>query len=220
MLGSVLRSRSSAEASQKVVTLVGILDRKHGSIPVTINGRREKRCSIVQSMTCEEHFLIADHAYKEFFEATGQVFCVALDPRGKNPTKPVPTPSGDAYAKVVEEALAKIDGTSISKADYDAVIPQIDAAAGAVARGEIHKAIEALQRASKTSVEKLRRMAEERLQELDGRGDGLIEEARQLLEKDPAKAKEILRRVASQYPPLACAKKAEELLKSTSEKGR
>jgi len=208
------------DASIKGVTLVGILDRKHGSIAVNVNGRREKRCSIVSSLTCEEHFLIADHACKEFFEGQGTVLSVALDPRGKNPTKPVTTRTGEEYVKLLEEALAKIDGQSISKADYDAVIPNLDAADALVAKGEVRKAIETVQKAAKTPVEKLRLMTEEKLNEIDGRGENLVEEARQLLEKDPVKAKDILRRVASQYPPLACAKKAEELLKSAAEKGR
>ncbi|HTF56270.1 MAG TPA: hypothetical protein VK661_03305 [Planctomycetota bacterium] len=208
------------DASIKGVTLVGILDRKHGSIPVTINGRREKRCSIVPSITCEEHFLIADHACKEFFEGEGTVLSVALDPRGKNPTKAITTRTGESYVKLLEEALGKIDGTSISKADYDLVIPLLDAAAASVTRGEVRKAIEMVQKAGKTAVERLQRMTEERLNEINAQGEGQVDEARQLLEKDPTKAREILRRVASQYPPLACAKKAEELLKAPAEKGR
>ena len=218
MLGSVLRSKSSVDASQKVVTLVGILDRKHGSVPTNVNGRRERRCTIVPSMTCEEHFLIADHAYKEFFEATGQVFCVALNPQGKSPTKPVPTPTGDAYVKVVEEALSKVDGYSISKADYDAVIPKLDAATALEEKGEFAKSFEILQKAAKHPVEKLAKMAEERIRMLDGRGEDLINQAKLLMDKEPAKAKELLRKVVKEFAPLPCSKKAEELLKSGGEK--
>jgi hypothetical protein len=71
----VHRSKSAIEASLKVVNVVGILDRKHGSTNVMVNGRKEKRCSIVPGMTCDEHFAIADYAFLNGYDSVdGQVF--------------------------------------------------------------------------------------------------------------------------------------------------
>src|SRR5687767_7998099 len=140
-LGSVHKSKMAIEASLKVVNVVGILDQKHGSVQVNVNGRREKRCPIVPGMTCEEHFNIADYAFLNGFPtSTGQVFVNYWTSAGKRPTKPVGNPGAEGYVKIVEEALAKIDGPTIPKPDYDAFMVQLDAAKRAHEKRETRKA--------------------------------------------------------------------------------
>jgi len=209
----VHRSKNAIAASLKTVNVIGILDMKHGKITVTVNGRKEKRCSIVPSITCEEHFAISDYAHKEGVEGSGQILVSVFTPEGKKPTKPIGNPGGDGYVKIVEEALGGLTGERISKADYDSAIPHYDAAIDAVGRGEIKKGIELLSKVAKHKLEKFRKMGEEILQQLDRQGEALIDQARRQAAEDPVKARETLRRVAEQYVPLPCAAKAQEALK-------
>jgi len=214
----VHRNKAAIAASLKTVNVIGILDMKHSKITVTVNGRKEKRCSIVPSMTCEEHFKISDYAHLEGLEVSGQVFVSVFTPEGKKPTKAVGNPGGDGYIKIVEQALAGLTGERISKADYETAIPHYDAAIDLVGKGEVRKGIELLSKVAKHKVEKFRRMGEEMLHQLDMAGEGQIEQARRLMADDPAKAREILRKVAEQYVPLACAGKAQEALKRSPNK--
>src|SRR5262245_46584480 len=127
-LASIHRNKPAVEASLKVVNVVGILDQKHGNLFVNVNGKKERRCSIFPSVTCEEHFKVADYAFTNgFLSSTGQVFVCVFNSNGKRPTKPAGNPGGDGYVKIVEEAIRKIDGYTISKWDYDAFMAQMDA---------------------------------------------------------------------------------------------
>jgi hypothetical protein len=216
----VHRNKPAIEASLKVVNVAGILDQKHGNVTVNVNGRKEKRCSIFQSMTCEEHFKIADYAFLNgFASSTGQVFVCVFNSYAKRPTKPVQNPGGEGYVKIVEEALKKIDGYTISKWDYDAFMAQMDAGKAAEAK-DLHKAVEIYVKASKNEQARLAALALTRVQELDQQGAAIVADAEKLAAQDPGKAKEALRKVIREYAPLECSKKAAEVLKLISEKGK
>ena len=214
------RSLNSIEASLKVVNVLGILDQKHGFKYVTVNGRREKRCLVAPTMTCEEHFKIADYAHLNGVEGKGQVLVAVFNSLGKNPTKPVGNPGGEGYVKIVEEALSKIEGPTIWKPDYDRFMAQMENAKEAERRRELHRSIEILLKASKDPIEKLAKLADRRVQEINEQGDLQVAEAENRFKEDPAKSKETLRRVAQDYDPLACSKRAAELLKKLGDKGR
>jgi hypothetical protein len=217
----VHRSRPAIEISLKVVNVVGILDQKHGSTSVMVNGRKEKRCSIVPAMTCEEHFKIADYAFLNGYPSSdGQVFVNVWNNQGKRPTKPVQNPGSEGYIKIVEEALAKIDGPTISKPDYDAFMVQMDAAKAAEEKRDIHKSIEILLKAAKYPIAKLAAMADERLREINEQGSLHVAEAERLVSENLSKSKETLKRVSKEYAPLECSKKAAEVLKRLTEKAK
>lgn len=215
------RSKPAIEVSLKVVNVVGILDQKHGSTFVNVNGRKEKRCSIVPGMTCEEHFKIADYAFLNGFPSSdGQIFVNVWSHQGKRPGKPVQNPGSEGYIKIVEEALAKIDGPTISKPDYDAFKALLDASKAAQEKREIHKAIEILLKAAKNPIAKLAAIADERLREINEEGSLHVAEAERLVSENLPKSKETLKRVSKEYAPLECSKKAAEVLKRLTEKAK
>ncbi len=221
-LGSVLKTKVAIEASLKVVNVVGILDQKHGSTTVMVNGRKEKRCSIVPAMTCAEHFEIADYAFKNGWpSSTGQVFVNVFNSSGKRPNKPVGNPGGEGYVKIVEDALAKGDGTTtIAKPEYDACMERLNAAKVARERKELRRAIDILLKAAQNPIPRLANLADDRVREIDEEGAAHVGEAERMLSENEAKAKESLKRIVEKYSPLECSKKAVEILKKLAEKAK
>jgi hypothetical protein len=220
-LGSVHKSKMSIEASLKVVNVVGILDQKHGSVNVNVNGRKEKRCSIVPGMTCEEHFNIADYAFLNGYPSSyGQVFVNYWTSAGKRPTKPVGNPGAEGYVKIVEEALAKIDGPTIPKPDYDSFMAQMDVAKRAQDKRETRKAIDLHLKASKNPHARLAGLANEQLAMINDEGGQHLAEAERTASESVVKAKDMLKQVIERYSPLDCAKKATDLLKRLIDKGK
>jgi hypothetical protein len=216
----VHRSKIAIEASLKVVNLVGILDQRHGHTYVVVNGRKEKRCSIVPSMTCEEHFKVADYAFLNgFASATGQVFVCVFNKNGKLPNKPAGNPGGEGYVKIVEAALKKIDGFTIGKLDYDAFMAQLDAAQAARGK-DLRKAIDILVKAAANPQAGLAVLAQQKMGEIDGEGFAHVDEAERLAKENPAKAKDTLKQLIAKYAPLECSKRAEAILKQINEKGK
>ena len=214
------RSRNAVEASLKVVNLVGILDQKHGNTYVNVNGRKEKRCSIVPSMTCEEHFKVADYAFLNgFASSTGQVFVAVFNKNGKLPNKPAGNPGGEGYVKIVEAALKKIDGYSIHKLDYDAFMVQLDAAEAARGK-DLRKAIDLLVKAAANPQAGLAALAHQKMGEIDVEGSAHVAEAERLSKENPAKGKDALKQLIAKYAPLDCSKRAEEILKKLNDKGK
>lgn len=202
------------EASLKVVNVVGILDQKHGSTSVLVNGRKEKRCSIVPGMTCEEHFNIADYAFLNGFPSSnGQVFVNYWTFSGKRPTKPVGNPGAEGYVKIVEEAVGKIDGQMIWKPDYDAFMVQMDLAKRAKDKVETRKAIEILLKAAKNPSARLTELANEKLREINDEGLAHLTVAEQQMSENKTKAKESLKAIVQKYAGLDVATRAEALLK-------
>ena len=202
------------EASLKVVNVVGILDQKHGSTSVLVNGRKEKRCSIVPGMTCEEHFNIADYAFLNgFASSNGQVFVNYWNLSAKRPSKPVGNPGAEGYVKIVEEAVGKIDGPMIWKPDYDSFMDQMDAAKRAKDKVETRKAIDILLKAAKNPSARLGEIANEKLREINDEGLTHLAAAEQQVSENKAKAKETLKAIVQKYAGLEVATRAAALLK-------
>lgn len=220
-LASVHRNQPAIEASLKVVNVVGILDQAHGSSYVMVNGRKEKRCSIFPTMTCEEHFKIADYAFLNGFASSDgqkQVLICVFNSQGKRPGKWIHNPGGEGYVKMVEDAVKKIDAQTISKPVYDAFMAQMDAAKQLQDKHELRKAIDILLKASQHEIKRLGGIADERVREINEEGSGRVTEAEGQATKDLAKAKEALKQVIRDYAPLDCSKRAEEVLKRLSGK--
>lgn len=209
------------ESSLKVVNVVGILDQKHGHTSVVVNGKKEKRCSIVPGMTCDEHFTIADYAFTNGFASSkGQLFVCYFNNNGKRPSKPVGNPGAEGYVEIVKEALAKIDGPTIPKPDYDAFMVQMEVAQRAREKREISRAIGLFQKAAKNEHARLAGLANERLVEINDEGLAHVGEAERIAWEQLQKAKDQLKMVIEKYSPLDCAKKAAEILKRLNEKGK
>lgn len=217
----MLRNSAAVETSLKVVNVVGILDQTHGSQMVMVNGRKEKRCSLLPSMTCEEHFKIADYAFTNGHAGTKgfqQILVNVWNMEGKKPGKPVHNPGGEGYIKIVEEALKKIDGSTVGKLEYDAFMAQMDAAKAFQDKGQLSKAIDLLVKAAAHPSDRLAPLADQRVRELNEQGSGKVSEAETQATKDVAKAKMILKEVIRDYAPLDCSKRAAEVLKRLNEK--
>ncbi|HZL72280.1 MAG TPA: hypothetical protein VFC86_07460 [Planctomycetota bacterium] len=216
------RSKVAIEWSLKVVNVIGILDQKHGNSQVMVNGKKEKRCSIVPGMTCDEHFGIADYAFLNGFPTSGgQLFVCYWNNNGKRPSKPVGNPGAEGYVEMVKEALAKIDGPTIPKPDYDTFMEQMDVAQRAREKKETAKAIGLYQKAAaKTAHPRLAALANEQLALVNEEGLAHVGEAERLSWENLQKAKDQLKQVIAKYPGLDCAKAAEDLLKRLIEKGK
>ncbi|HEU4339528.1 MAG TPA: hypothetical protein VFS19_05630 [Planctomycetota bacterium] len=208
------RGKTAIEASLKVVNVVGILDQKHGSTSVVVNGKKEKRCPIVPAMTCEEHFNIADYAFLNGFpSANGQVFVNYWTMKGKRPSKAVGNPGAEGYVKIVEEAVGKIDGQMIWKPDYDSFMEQMELAKRWKEKVETRKAIDVLLKAAKNPGVRLAAMANEMLNEINDEGLTHLTAAEQEAATHPAKARESLKAIVQKYSPLEVATRASNLLK-------
>lgn len=209
------------EWSLKVVNVIGILDQKHGSTQVMVNGRKEKRCSIAPGMTCEEHFNIADYAFLNGFPtSTGQLFVCYWNNNGKRPSKPVGNPGAEGYVELVKEALSKIDGPTIPKPDYDSFMDQMDIATKAREKHETSRAIGLFQKAAKNPHARLIALATEQLNLINDEGQAHVGEAERIAWENLTKAKDQLKQIISKYATLECAKNAETLLKRLIEKGK
>jgi hypothetical protein len=217
----VLRSSAAIESSLKVVNVVGILDQTHGGQMVMVNGRKEKRCSLLPMMTCEEHFKIADYAFTNGHVGTKgfqQILVNVWNMEGRKPQKPVHNPGGEGYVKIVEDALKKLDGSTVGKLEYDAFMAQMDAAKSLQDKGHLPKAIEILVKAAAHPSPRLAPLADQRVRELNEQGSGRVSEAETQATKDVAKAKMILKEVIRDYAPLDCSQRAAEVLKRLNEK--
>src|SRR5262245_1192677 len=182
---------------------------------VMVTGRKEKRCSLLPTITCEEHFTIADYAGTKGVQ---QILINGWNQEGRKPGKPEHNPGGEGYIKMVEEALKKIDGTTVGKLEYDAFMAQMDAAKAAQDKGHLSKAIDLYLKAAANPNVRLAPIADQHVRELNEQGSGKVSEAETQAGKDLPKAKLILKEVIRDYAPLDCSKRAAEVLKRLNEK--
>jgi len=218
---------AAVAASKNVVFIVGHLgargwDTTHGTKEITKGKEKVKVCKIYASLTCDEHVAIGKQKASDFFgdkvfATPTHIFC---DPSGKELSRRPGAINAPDLVKEIDAAVAKVPGTRVSKDEYDTAMVSMNQAQACVKKDDIKKAIEAFQKVAKSPNDRLRELGEKELKALDESGNARCEAAERLLESSEEQGKKELEKIAKEYPPLACAKRAQEILKLMAEKGR
>ena len=214
-------------ASKNLVLVVGhagakVWDTTHGSREIKKGTEKFKVCKIYEGIVCEDHV---------------EVFKDRTPPLFKNATFNMPhhlyfSPAGEELfrnwgsqvelLKDFETALAKVPGTHVAKGDYDAAKGQVAQGAALVKKDEIKKAIDVFTKLTNHKNELLRPLGTKELEALEASGNARYEAALQQMETQNGEeqAKKELKKLADEYSPFPCSKKAAEVLKLMAEKGR
>lgn len=214
-------------ASKNLVCVVGhggarVWETNHGSRDVKQGTEKVKMCKLYTGITCAEHVEIfkerANPVFKnKVFETPHHIF---YTPNGEEIKRSFGVLSPQDMAKEFNDMLAKVPGTHIAKDEYDGARSQIATGMAHVKKDEIKKAIGIFTALSKHKNEMLRPMGQRELDALEASGGARVEAAIQTMGSNEEEAKKELKKVSEEYPPLACAKKAEEVLRLMAEKGR
>ena len=197
-------------------------DTNHGSREVKQGTEKIKMCKIYTGIVCADHV---------------EIFKDRTPPLFKNQTFAMPhhvycTPAGEelfrnAGAKTAADlvtdfnsALTKVGGLHVSKDEYDSAKKVVANGASLVKKDEIKKAIEVFTKLSQHANELLRPMGKKELDALEASGSARVDAAMETLKSSEEQGKKELKKVADEYGPLPCAKKAAEVLKLMAEKGR
>src|SRR5688572_25206663 len=214
MESSTLPNEPVITATADIVAVASHVDNDHGTINVVENGVTVKRCSIYPNLTCEDHMRTSEvgKSYlKGRFAAPVSLWC---DPAGKELFRKSGFRQPEAFLGDIKEALAKVPGARVSKADYDRQALPFEEAEAALSSGKYRVAIEGFTAASKGNIESLRKSSLEALDGITRTGENLLARAKSALDagrKD--KAKEALKLVAGEFVALECGRRAAELLK-------
>jgi hypothetical protein len=197
-------------------------DTTHGSREVKQGTEKVKMCKIYTGIVCSDHV---------------EVFKDRTPPLFKNQTFAMPhhvycSPAGEelfrnAGAKTAADlttdfatALAKVGGLHVSKDEYEGAKKVVAHGANFVKKDEIKKAIEVFTKLTQHANELLRPLGTKELDALEASGSARVDAARETLQSSEEQGKKELKKVADEYAPLPCSKKAAEILKLMAEKGR
>lgn len=216
-------------ASKNMVCLVGHggardFATNHGSKDVKVGTEKVRMCKIYSGIQCADHVEIFKERAHPVFK--NQVFATPhhlyYTPSGEEIVRNFGTKTPQELAKDFADALAKVPGPHVGKDDYDGAKTHVNQGLDLVKKDEIKKAIAVFTTLTKHKNEQLRPMGTRELDALQASGDARVQSALQTLESTNGeeKAKKELKKVADEYAPLPCAKKAEEILRLMAEKGR
>lgn len=219
-------------ASKNLVCVVGhagtgranAWDTNHGSREVKVGGEKVKMCKIYAGIVCTDHVEIFKERAHPVFK--NQVFAtphhIYYTPAGEEMMRNAGTKSPQELAKDFADMLAKVAGDHVSKDEYESAKGQIGQGLALVKKDEIRKAIEIFTKVSQHKNGLLQPMGTKELDALEVSGNARYESALQTLETQNGEeqAKKELKKVAEEYKPLPCSKKAAEILKLMAEKGR
>ena len=197
-------------------------DTTHGMKEIKQGAEKVKVCKIYPNIVCTDHV----DAFKERAAAVfgDKVFAtphyIYYTPAGEELFRNFGVVTPQQFQKDHENALAKVEGTHVSKEEYDAAMGTIREAKALVKKDEIKKAIALFQKISKGKNVRLQPVGENELNGLEASGDARVEAAVQTLGTSEEQGKKELKKVADEYPPLPCSKKAAEVLRLMAEKGR
>ena len=220
MESSTLPNEPVITATADIVAVASHVDNDHGTIDVVENGVKVKRCSIYPNLSCEDHMRTSEvgKSYlKGRFAAPVSLWC---DPSGKEMFRKSGFRQPEAFLGDIKEALGKVPGARVPKADYDRYALPFEEAETALSSGKYRIAIEGFTAASKGSIESLRKSSLEALDGITRPGENLLARAKSALDagrKD--KAAEALKLVAGEFGALECGRRAAELLKGLESDG-
>jgi hypothetical protein len=214
-------------ASKNFVCVVGhagakVWETNHGSREIKQGTDKVKVCKLYSGITCADHVeIFKERAHPVFknktFETPHHLY---FTPNGEEMKRNFGVFSPQDMVKEFNDILAKVPGTHISKDDYEGARTQVNQGAAHVKKDEIKKAIAVFTALTKHKNEMLRPMGQRELDALEASGGARVEAAIQTMGSNEEEGKKELKKVAEEYVPLACAKKAEEVLRLMAEKGR
>jgi hypothetical protein len=217
-------------ASKNMVCVVGhaghgaknAWDTTHGMREVTRGKEKIKMCKIYTDIVCTDHVeIFKERAYPVFKNKTFDMpHHIYYTPTGEELFRNAGTKTAPDLIKDFEAALAKVQGKHLSKDDYNAAKGNIATAAAHIKKDEIKKAIAIFNKLAKDPNELLQPMGTRELDGLEASGNARVDAAIQTLTSNEEEGKKELKKVAEEYGPLPCSKKAAEVLRLMAEKGR
>ena len=214
MESSTLPNEAVISATADIVAVASHVDNDHKSIEVVENGVKVKRCSIYPNISCEDHMRTSEVGMKYIKGRFAAPVSIWTDPAGKEMFRTNGYRQPETFREDIKNALTKVTGTRISKADYDKQAIPLDEAEAAVQVGRYKVAIDGFTRASQGSIEALRKAATTGLESVKRTGDGLLARGKAAVERRREdQAREVLKLVAAEFGALECGREASELLK-------
>jgi tetratricopeptide (TPR) repeat protein len=214
MESSTLPDESVIKATTDIVAVASHVDNDHKTIDVVENGVKVKRCSIYPNLACEDHVRTSEVGMiyiKGRFAAPVSIWC---DAAGKELFRKHGFRQPEVFQEDLKEALAKVPGTRIPKADYDLQARPFEDGLEALKNGKYKPAAEGLMAAAKGKIEALKKEAEKALNDINRIAADYLNRGRSALEagKRP-RARELLEYAAAEFPALDAGREASELLK-------
>jgi hypothetical protein len=214
-------------ASKNMVCVVGHAGHKgwetnHGSRDVKRGADKVKMCRHYTDIVCIDHVETFKQLTPKLFgnKAFDMPHHIFYSPAGEELRRSSGVVEAKQLAQEFAEALAKVTGNFVAKDEYEAAKTQVAGGLALVKKDEIKKAIDVFTKLTKHKNERLAAMGMKELHALDAGGSARVDAAIQALQSSEEEGKKELKKVADEYQPLACAKKAQEVLKLMAEKGR
>lgn len=199
-----------------------VWETNHGSTEIKQGKDKIKMCKIYAGIACADHVEVSKERIAQIFgnKVYATPHHLFYNPKGEELSRSSGTVSPQQLAKDFADALAKVEGTHVAKEDYDKVMVSVREGQAAVKKDEIKKAIAAFQKAAKHENPRLKALADKELEALQVSGEARVEAAIKAMGTSEEDGKKELKKVADEYPPLDCAKKAAEILRVMGEAGR
>jgi len=214
MESSTLPDETVIKASADIVAVASHVDNDHKTIEVIENGVKVKRCSIYPNLSCEDHVrtsAVGMIYIKGRFAAPVSIWC---DPSGKELFRKYGFRRPEVFQDDLKEALEKVPGTRIVKADYDLQARPFEDGLEALKQGKYKPAVEGFMAAAKGKIESLKKEAEKALADVKNIGAAMLVRARSALDAGKRdRARELLAYIAAEFAALDAGREASELLK-------
>lgn len=217
-------------ASKNMVCVVGHAgtgarnswDTTHGTREVKVGTEKVKMCKFYTGLVCSDHVEIFKERAHPVFK--NQQFAtphhIYYTPAGEEMMRNAGSKSAQELARDFADMLAKVGGDHVTKDAYEAAKKDVASGLSLVKKDDIKKAIEVFSKLTRHVQPLLHPMGTKQLDALEASGSARVDAAVQTLQSSEEQGKKELKKVAEEYPPLPCAKKAAEILKLMAEKGR
>jgi hypothetical protein len=186
---------------------------KSHEVDANVGGKRVTVCAAYWNIPCEHHSVCYSQARSKYDGINGVPATIFAAPDGKEIGRVVGGKSASELIKQQKDLLDKVPGDKISSDEWNQSKKMLEEAESHVAKTEWKKAIELFTRVSKMPRKPLKEKGAAGLERMNAKGQELIAEAKGKIESDKEGAKKILKMVAADFKPLACAKEATEALK-------
>jgi len=222
MESSTYPDKKVIAASRNFVNLVGHSETTHGTKEVVVGREKKKMCKAYPGIACEQHVKCYEASSKFEFEGgrIGMPVTIFCDPSGKE-LKEVGRKNSMGSSELIkkmDEATAKVPGEKIGYDAWNGARKLLADGDAAFEKEEYKKAIDAFAKVQKMKQKALKALGDEAMKRVEERGDARLKEAQEKIESDKEEAKKLLKKVAEQFKPLECAKKAADALKALEEK--
>ncbi|HEY3226055.1 MAG TPA: hypothetical protein VGK61_03545 [Planctomycetota bacterium] len=212
MESSTYTDKKYIEASRMWVNVACHNETGH-EVDAMIAGKKVTVCERYWNIPCDAHSKGSSAARGKYTGITGVPCTVYADPEGKELSREVGGKSASELIKIQEKVLEKVPGDHVSVVEWNQAAKLLADADAAFEKGEWKKAVEGYTRVSKLPKKVLKEKGTAGLDKLETKGRELITEAKEKIATDKEAARKLLRKVADDFKPLACAKEAAAALK-------